>query len=311
MAESKIFISYSREDAEALEQVRPFLKPLQARGLIDVWDDTRLEGGDRWPEEIDQALEEAAVAVLFVSQDFLASDFITERELPLVLAAEHAGDLKVIPVFLRPSLADDVEYAFLDSDGEEHRVKLTGFQGYGTPARPLADLSWSGRERAYAKLAKQLRALSGEGVEDAPRHRGRVSRKTVTHEPAKLYVLTVRLERRGAEVHAEYSLPGAEPLASAATTTLEEDVVDRRVHGLRAPSPSRAFLLALGAARAAPRGARLAGSPWRRRAAVASGAGSAARPRSRRDHVADLARGLPEPRRRFVDAEQHGDVFSR
>lgn len=45
---SGIFICYSRRDAKALDQLRPFLRPLQRRGLIDFWDDTSLEAGDDW-----------------------------------------------------------------------------------------------------------------------------------------------------------------------------------------------------------------------------------------------------------------------
>ena len=80
MTRSKIFISYCREDEKSLDQLRPFLRPLEDRGLIDVWDDTRLLGGEDTAAEIGRALDETAVAVLLVSSDFLASKTITERE---------------------------------------------------------------------------------------------------------------------------------------------------------------------------------------------------------------------------------------
>src|SRR6218665_3206938 len=87
-----IFISYSHKDAEYLERLLVHLKPLERDGLIDTWVDTRLLAGDRWKKEIDAALKKARVAVLLVSADFLASDFIINNELPpLLKAAEEQG----------------------------------------------------------------------------------------------------------------------------------------------------------------------------------------------------------------------------
>jgi hypothetical protein len=82
MNKSQIFISYSHNDREYLDRLLIHLKPLEKEGLIDVWADTRLKAGDQWRAEIEQALDRASVAILFVSADFLASDFITENELP-------------------------------------------------------------------------------------------------------------------------------------------------------------------------------------------------------------------------------------
>ncbi len=108
-------------------------------------------------------LERATAAVLLVSQDFLASDFIARQELPQVLSGAEARGVVVIPVFLSPSLADDLEIPFTDRrSGEVRRVKLPKYQGYGTPTSPLS--SRSDRERAYVNLARQLKELEGHGL---------------------------------------------------------------------------------------------------------------------------------------------------
>jgi nucleoside 2-deoxyribosyltransferase len=78
----QVFISYSHSDAEYLDRLLVHLKPLEKEDLIDLWVDTRLRAGDRWRKEIDNALQRAMVAILLVSADFLASDFITDNELP-------------------------------------------------------------------------------------------------------------------------------------------------------------------------------------------------------------------------------------
>ena len=78
----KIFISYNHADIAILERVQIHLKPLEKMNLIDIWDDTRIKAGEKWKDEVEKALEQASIAILLISADFLASDFIVENELP-------------------------------------------------------------------------------------------------------------------------------------------------------------------------------------------------------------------------------------
>ena len=98
----KVFVSYSHRDAKALERLQTHLKPLVRDGELDLWDDTRIRAGDVWRAEIDGALASVAAAVLLVSADFLASDFIHENELPPIFKAWEQRGIKVYWVLLSP-----------------------------------------------------------------------------------------------------------------------------------------------------------------------------------------------------------------
>ena len=56
------------------------LSMLEREGVLDVWEDRRIEAGADWSAEINAALKRAKVAVLLVSADFLNSQFIREKE---------------------------------------------------------------------------------------------------------------------------------------------------------------------------------------------------------------------------------------
>lgn len=107
MSESKkssIFISYSHQDKEWLNKVQTHLKVLKYQNDIDfnVWDDTKILAGEKWKEEIAKALKKAKVAVLILSTDFLASDFIQSNELPELLNNANANGTKLLSIIVRP-----------------------------------------------------------------------------------------------------------------------------------------------------------------------------------------------------------------
>ncbi len=60
--------------------------------LLKFIEPTKIKAGDKWKEKIERALEKSAIAILLISADFLASDFIVDNELPpLLKSAEGKG----------------------------------------------------------------------------------------------------------------------------------------------------------------------------------------------------------------------------
>lgn len=98
----KIFISYSHKDANYQLRLRTHLTPFERKGMLECWADTKIRTGDIWRQEINTALNETLVAILLISADFLASDFIVNNELLPLLDAYKNEDIKIIPVLLKP-----------------------------------------------------------------------------------------------------------------------------------------------------------------------------------------------------------------
>ena len=138
---AKIFISYSHKDSKWLERINIHLKPLLRNGNIESWDDTKILPGDKWKSEIFNHLSTSNVAILLISADFMASDFIVESELPPILQKAESKGLKVISLIIKPSLFDI------------HEV-LPTFQAFNSPSEPLAGMSESKQEEVLANLAK-------------------------------------------------------------------------------------------------------------------------------------------------------------
>jgi hypothetical protein len=98
----EVFISYSHKDDPLREKLDTHLSLLRRQGVIAAWHDRRIAAGQEWARAIDEHLERAAVILLLVSADFLASDYCYDREMRRALERHDAGEARVIPVILRP-----------------------------------------------------------------------------------------------------------------------------------------------------------------------------------------------------------------
>jgi hypothetical protein len=160
MARPNVFISYSHEDQRFLRSLLPYLESLEQQNFAEIWSDEELKGGDRWPEEIEAALNSATVAVLLISQKFLTSRFIYKEELPRIFRRQIEGKLTVLPVYLSPSTVRSASISFKDNDGIEREVALSNFQGFGTPDRTIKELAPTERDRRFLQLHDRIKDLA-------------------------------------------------------------------------------------------------------------------------------------------------------
>ena len=99
-----VFISYTRVDREWVDRLKLMMAPLlRATGLeLRLWDDSQILLGTKWRDAIESALAEAKVALLLVSAEYLASEFVMDQEVPKLLAAAEEDGLHVLWVCLSP-----------------------------------------------------------------------------------------------------------------------------------------------------------------------------------------------------------------
>lgn len=138
-----VFISYSHTDVEFLDRLLVHLKPLEKNNQLELWVDTRLRAGDKWKKEIEKALERANVAILLVSADFLASDFITDNELPPLLRNAEERGTRVVPLIVKPCRFT-------------RDKNLRVFQSVNDPKRALILLPAGQQELIYDQVAAEV-----------------------------------------------------------------------------------------------------------------------------------------------------------
>jgi serine/threonine protein kinase len=140
----QVFISYSRDDAAWLDEFKRMLKVYVRRREFSVWDDTLIAPSAEWKTDIEKAIGESQVALLLVSPGFLASDFITEVELPALLKRVTAKELTLLWVPL--------------SSCAYRGTEIDRYQAVHDPGQPLDRLSLAERNFALTEICERVKA---------------------------------------------------------------------------------------------------------------------------------------------------------
>jgi hypothetical protein len=136
----KIFCSYSHKDDALRAELMKHLSWLQRDGLIESWDDRRLEPGDEWRQQIDNHIQTAHIILLLISADFMASEYINDVELKVALERHRKNEAIVIPVILEPC---------------EWRRGPIGFL-QAVPQDGKAVTLWANQAEAFAAIAHSI-----------------------------------------------------------------------------------------------------------------------------------------------------------
>jgi hypothetical protein len=138
----KIFFSYSHLDIKVFKEVETALIPLTRDRLFDLWSDTRILAGADWKAAVKAALIECDLALLLVSDNFLASPFIASDELPQLLEAAETRGLKILWLPASASLYK--------------KTKIEKYQALIDPKKPLDTFTKPKRKAKLVEIAEKI-----------------------------------------------------------------------------------------------------------------------------------------------------------
>jgi hypothetical protein len=138
----EIFCSYSRKDESLREEFEAHVSLMRRKGLIQVWHDQQIPAGNDWVVPIDEHLNTADIIALFVSSDFLASDYCYKTELARAMERQSRAQVAVVPIIVRQ--CDWREYA-----------PFAHIEALPTDGRPVT--SWANRDEAWTDVAVGLK----------------------------------------------------------------------------------------------------------------------------------------------------------
>lgn len=144
LAEDKplVFLSASHHDEEWREGLRKRLS--RYADYFECWDDSKVATSENWKEQVENAIQHANVAVVFLSRAYLSS-YTATSELTFLGAHAVVSKLKLFPILLEP--CEWMQYSFLR---DVHIWNL---------ATPIGDLDQEARGLELEKIAASIRAL--------------------------------------------------------------------------------------------------------------------------------------------------------
>lgn len=165
-ANRAVFLSYAHADNDSsdpkarwLDRFVQFLQPLIRQQDLTVWSDQEIKVGERWHERIQSQLEHARAVVLLVSPAFLASDYIANNELPVLLKNAAQRGVAILPVILSPCLYEETKFKYPDPKQGPNEFTLASIQWANPPSKTLVEMEEGEQNRVLLKVAKELAAL--------------------------------------------------------------------------------------------------------------------------------------------------------
>lgn len=139
----EVFCCFASEDELLLRELRRHLALLEREQLIKLWANVDIEAGAAWQMELDRHLNNAQIILLLISPDFIASDYCYSVEMNRSLERHARGEVKVIPIILRPT------------DWQTARFSKLWVLPKG--ALPVVSAGWPSRDDAFVSVVEGIR----------------------------------------------------------------------------------------------------------------------------------------------------------
>lgn len=142
-----IFICHSTKDATAYESLECHLKPLVTNERIRTWSSRQLLGGALQEDQIRAEIRRSRIILFLVTANLLASDYVTNIELPEAL--ERAGVAVLVPIIVSDCLWRDTRLGLFNAIPRE-QGRLRTVSSFSDPAT------------AWTAVVKELKRVLAE-----------------------------------------------------------------------------------------------------------------------------------------------------
>jgi hypothetical protein len=97
------FISYAHQDHGGFERLLVHLTAVAKQFKFELSHDRRIKPGFYWNDVIKEKIQRSDIFVPLITNDFFASDYISQHELPAMLARHQKANALLAPVVYRES----------------------------------------------------------------------------------------------------------------------------------------------------------------------------------------------------------------
>lgn len=149
MTPLKTFICYAHEDRNTVEGLLKHLRLLEKKELLEIWDDGQILPGQDWDKSIKRRLENAQLILMFVSVDFISSEYIEKKELIAALKRHEDGEATLVPIIVRS--CDWADY-----------FDIGRFQALPKQAHPIHSRHFPILDEALHEVAQGIKSLVKE-----------------------------------------------------------------------------------------------------------------------------------------------------
>ena len=137
----KVFITYSHTDSAEKDKLITCLAVMKREGLISIWHDNEMLGGDKWRDEIFNNLDDSDILLYLVSAKSLESENCNKE-----LTAALSPNIRVIPIILE------------DCDWKNHQ--LSEFQALPDKGKPINDINeWNPESKGWQNVVDGIRKV--------------------------------------------------------------------------------------------------------------------------------------------------------
>jgi hypothetical protein len=137
-----IFVSYSHANAQMCQDFVTMAAPLKRYVGVRLWSDDDIPPGKDLKKAIGEALDRTSVAVLLVSKEYLASDFVQTIELPYFLKAAKGRGVEFLWVLI--------------SDCLWTRTPLDPLKAANKVKHPIDQFSIADQQTAWRKVVEKV-----------------------------------------------------------------------------------------------------------------------------------------------------------